>query len=145
MNDLTFLLDRLYGEILDVYNEQNCNRFLDGRKSPCKKEPPSGMDLVESEKDYSLVANVPGMTKDDISLELKDGMLTISCSKNAETSKGGDGKIIYRGRQSVSFKKSYYLSDKIDLDKIEASVENGVLSIRLPKMPEKMARKIEVK
>ena len=90
-------------------------------------------DVVENENDFTLTADLPGFNKEDIKIEIDDGVLTINAERNDETEKTEKGgKVIYKERSYGSYKRSFSLAD-IEEDGIKAKYENGVLSLTLPK------------
>ena len=99
------------------------------------------MDVTENEKAYQVKADVPGYNKEDIKLSLENNMLTIEGQQKAEN-KEEKKNYLRRERYYSSFKKSVPIYDDIDVDKIKASIKNGILELTLPK---KEVKKIEVK
>jgi len=90
-------------------------------------------DVKEGEKNYELAVEVPGFNKDQISLSLDDGYLTISAHENKNNDvKDNNGKYIRKERFSGSYERSFYVGD-IKEDEIDAQLNNGVLTITLPK------------
>ncbi len=100
----------------------------------------------EDDKAYYIEADLPGVKKEDIQLDIKDNILTISGERKL---KKEVKKEDYYKVESVygKFERSFTLPDDVDVDKIEAKSEDGVLEITLPKKVEekKQAKKIEVK
>ena len=89
------------------------------------------VDIRETEKEFILDADLPGIKKDQINMEVNDDQLTISVveDENKETKKEG---YIYRERRYGTISRSFPLTN-IDADKITAAFENGMLSVTLPK------------
>ena len=78
------------------------------------------------------------MKKDDVSVELKDGYLTITAKKNVDNDKKNkEGKYIRRERYSGEMSRSFYVGEDMKEDDIHASFEDGILTLQLPKMEEK--------
>ena len=104
------------------------------------------VDIVERDKDYQLIAELPGMEEKDIELKLTRDMMSIKGEKKEE--KEEKKKDYYLSeRRYGAFQRSFPLPDGVDSDKVEATFKKGVLTIILPKRPEavKSERKIEVK
>lgn len=103
------------------------------------------MDVTEDEKAYQIKTDVPGFNKEDIKLSLENNILTIEGEQKAEE-KEEKKNYIRRERRYSSFKKSVQIYDDIDIDKINASMKNGILELTLPKIQAKKieAKKIEV-
>jgi HSP20 family protein len=90
------------------------------------------VDLVEKEKEYEITAELPGIDAGDIDVKLANGILTIKGEKKEE--KEEKKKDYYLSeRRFGSFQRTFQLPDGVVEDKIEASFDNGVLTIRMPK------------
>jgi len=101
------------------------------------------MDLVETEDSLVLRADLPGMEREDIDVEVKDGVLTVSGERKAEHEAKGEG--YHRVERSFGgFSRSLGLPRPTDPSAVEASFERGVLEVRLPKPVERKATRIEV-
>lgn len=94
-------------------------------------------DVKENEHDYELSVEVPGIEKENISLALDDGYLTISAHKESnEETKDHKDRYLRKERFSGSYQRSFYVGD-VDQESINAKMENGVLIINVPKETEK--------
>ncbi len=103
------------------------------------------VDITETEKEIIVTANVPGVSPEDISVEVSDGILSISGQINKEHKEESKDKKYYRfERESGSFSRSFSLPTKVDEKNIEAETKNGVLLVKLPKIKEEK-KKIQVK
>ena len=106
-------------------------------------------DIKENDNDYELTMNLPGVKKEDVTAELKDGYLTIHATSNQnKDEKDEDGKYIRRERYSGSCNRSFYVGDAITEEDIKANFENGTLKMTIPKkeakaVPEKKFNSIE--
>lgn len=101
------------------------------------------MDLVERGDHLVLRADLPGMSDDDIAIEVKDGVLTLSGERKAENEEKADG--YYRVERSFGrFTRTLALPDGIDPDKITADFDRGVLEVKVPKPEERKAHRIEI-
>ena len=104
-------------------------------------------DIYEKGGDYHIDMDVPGFNKDEISVSTKDGYLTITAEKKEENNEEDKEKnYIRRERTYGKYERSFYLGD-LDEDKIDASFENGMLKIVVPKKEEAQDTKkmIEIK
>ncbi len=105
------------------------------------------VDIRETEKSFILDAEIPGLTKDQVTVEIKDNALVIRGDKRDEKQK--DGKYNVREIKRSSFIRSFMLPEDIDSDKINAKFENGMLEIDVPKkIPtpvQPSVKKIEIK
>jgi HSP20 family protein len=101
------------------------------------------VDVLESKDAYLIRAELPGMKKEDFSLEVKDGVLTLSGERNAE--KPAEG-VQYRSVERVSgkFVRSFSLPKTVNHDGIEATYKDGILEVRVPKAEEAKPRQITI-
>lgn len=102
------------------------------------------VDLVEHDDHLELKAELPGLSRDDVKVELNNGVLTISGEKKEEYEKK-DRNIYICERSFGSFHRSFQLPVQVDASKIDAQFKNGLLTIRLPKVEEAKPKKIEIK
>jgi HSP20 family protein len=101
------------------------------------------MDLVESEEHFVLRADLPGLSEEDVKLEVSDGVLTVSGERTAEHETRKDG--FYRlERASGSFARSLTLPEGVDASAISASFDRGVLEVRIPKPAERKPQRVEI-
>jgi HSP20 family protein len=101
------------------------------------------VDLVEAEDHFVLKADLPGLSEDDVSIEVQDGTLTISGERPAEHEASERGW--YRIERSFgSFSRSLTMPDGVDPDAISARFERGVLEVRIPKPAERKPRRVEI-
>lgn len=90
-------------------------------------------DIKDTGDSYLLEAELPGFNKEDISLDLKDGILTITATHVEQAEEGGEqGSYIRRERRVGSFQRSFDVTG-IDERGITAAYQNGVLAVTLPK------------
>lgn len=107
-----------------------------------RKEQHMKCDIYEKGGDYHIEMDIPGFKKDEISVEIKDGYLKITAEKNSENNEQDEEKnYIRRERTYGKYERSFYLGD-LDEDKINASFENGILKIVVPKKEEKDTKKV---
>lgn len=104
-------------------------------------------DVKETEKDYILDVDLPGFRKEDVNLNLENGYLTISAKREHKVdNENRKENFVRRERSFGQFSRSFYVGD-VEQDEIEAHLENGILTIKLPKEEEKKAKsnRIEIK
>lgn len=89
-------------------------------------------DIIETDKEYILKVEVPGVDKKNITLDFNNQYLTLSVNQKEEKEETSEHKFIRKERSSYSYSRSYYL-DKADEDSIKAKLENGVLHITVAK------------
>lgn len=101
------------------------------------------MDLVETEDHLILRADLPGLDSEDVNIEVKDSVLTVSGERKAEHEEKTDG--FYRVERAFgTFSRSMSLPNRIDADRITASFEKGVLEVRIPKPEERKPHRVEI-
>lgn len=92
-------------------------------------------DLRETDKEFVVEAELPGMDEKDVNVTLTNGVLTIKGEKKSEREEKKDDYHLME-RSYGSFHRSFRLGDSVDPDKVTASFEKGVLKVSLPKRPE---------
>ena len=91
-------------------------------------------DVKETKTGYELEIELPGVKKEDVKAELKDGYLTISAEKSLEKGKENkQGKMLRQERYSGVMQRSFYVGEHLTEEDVKASYENGVLHIKFPK------------
>ena len=101
------------------------------------------VDILESRDSYLIRAELPGMKKEDISVEFKEGALTLSGDKKFE--EPAEGVTYHRSeRVSGKFARSFYLPQTIKQDGISASFRDGILEIHVPKADEAKPKQIAI-
>jgi len=118
------------------------NTLFEDRSAPPQRWVPA-MDLVEADDHFVLKADLPGLSEEDVSLEVRDNALTISGERKAEHESRERGW--YRVERSFGrFSRSLSLPDGIDPDAIAASFDRGVLSVTIPKPEQRKPRRIQI-
>ncbi len=101
------------------------------------------VDIFETERELTLLADLPGVKAKDLKIDLNDNVLTLTAD---ETALEGPGeKDVIREYRTGSYYRQFSLSDTIDQSKIEAVLKDGVLRLTLPKVEAMTPRKISVK
>ena len=120
------------------------NDFFDNDWMAKANATAPAINVIESDKDYKVEVAAPGMTKDDFNIHLsEDNELVISMEKKNETKEEDkeNKKYLRREFSYSKFQQSLVLPDDVEKDKIGAAVNNGVLTIDLPKrQPEEKAK-----
>lgn len=102
------------------------------------------MDVVENDREIAIRIDLPGIKPEDVKVELEDNVLTVSGEVGDTIEKEGD-RYHYRERNYGSFQRSLRLPSTVDTDKVDASFDNGVLNIVLPKLPQAQPKQISIK
>jgi HSP20 family protein len=123
------------------------DRLFDSSFAPAFRAPGSSsrwapaLDLYQDKDQFTVVAELPGLKKEDIELSLHDGVLTISGERKQEK-KGEEG---YRSERFFGhFQRSITLPASVDGNKVKATYQDGILKIVLPKAEEAKPKQIEV-
>jgi len=99
------------------------------------------VEISETEKEYRVSADVPGLEEKDVEVLFSDGVLTIRGEKKSEVE---DKERQFNERFYGSFERQIPFGDEIEEDKVEASFKNGVLTVKLPYREEARPRTINV-
>jgi HSP20 family protein len=128
----TGLFDRFFNdlELPDIFGEE-------GMVVPA-------FDVSETEKEYMITGEIPGMDVKDLDITLLDGILTITGEKKKETE---DKEENYHRieRHYGSFQRNFRLPAKVKTDKLDATYKDGVLKLTIPKAEVTKPKKIEIK
>jgi len=126
----------LFGDVESVFNQ-----FFDHPEKPAFRPH---WDIVETTDGFCVSIELPGVSPGDVNVEVEEGVLTISGEKKIDRSSENQTVHCFE-RRSGEFKRSVEFSTPVDLDKIEASFNNGLLFVSIPKSEKVIPRKIEVK
>jgi HSP20 family protein len=136
-------------ELNSIQNEMNrlFNTFFDaptpGNGTLAQRRWIPAMDLLETDDDLVLRADLPGLSEDDVNIEVEDNVLTITGERKAEHEERKEG--YYRvERASGSFTRSLTLPEGIDPEKVRANFDRGVLEVRIPKPEQRKPRKVTI-
>ena len=98
------------------------------------------VDIYEEDDKLVVLADLPGVTKDGLSIQVEQGILTIDGRVQRDT----PGRVLAREFTLTPFFRQFRITEAIDAEKIRASLRNGVLRLELPKAEEAKPRKIPV-
>lgn len=116
-----------FDRLFDIFDEP----FLTNFKAPDFK-----VDVKDNGDSYDLMAELPGLKKENISLSYKNNYLTIATKQDEnEDQKDEKGNYVRRERRTSSMSRSFYI-DSIDETKCQAAYKDGVLSVHMPKKTE---------
>ena len=123
-------MNRLFNAFFDTPSSSGGN----GGAGTVRRWLPA-MDLVETDEHFVLRADLPGLSQEDVEIELEDNVLTVS----------GERKGFYRMERSFGqFRRSLTLPDGVDPDGIAARFDKGVLEVRIPKPEERKPRRVAI-
>ena len=115
--------------------------FFEPAESSSIWAPPT--DIVESETAVEIVADLPGVKQEEIELKVEKGTLTLKAERKAPEKT--ENACACGERPYGVFERSFTLGDELDVEKISATYEAGVLRVTVPKKPAVQPRRIEVK
>ena len=130
--------DRLQDEITTLFNWNYPEKrgLFDRSLSPA-------VDLVENENEIILVCDLPGIKKDDLDLSISRNVITIKGEKKNELKK--DGRKTFRNETwSGAFLRTISLPETVDPEKVDASMKDGVLTVKVARREEVKPRQISV-
>ena len=102
------------------------------------------VNVYEYDDKVGIVAEIPGLNKKQLNVEVEDGVLTISGDKHSTFEDEG-AKVLRRELKQSSFKRSFELGEQLDGDNIAANFKDGVLSVSIPKVVPEKPKKTYVK
>lgn len=120
------------GRVASGFREESHNHRM---------QPP--VNIYEMDNDFYIEVMAPGVNKEDIKLQVADKMLTIAYEKN-EPAKETTGKMLRNEFAVKSFKRSFTLGETVDAEKINASYDQGILKVTLPKKELAKPQQIEI-
>jgi HSP20 family protein len=124
-------MNRLFNAAFDTPSGSQARRWA----------PP--MDLLETEDQFVLRADLPGMGESDVKIELEDNVLTLSGERRSEHEANGEG--FHRVERAFgSFSRSLTLPKGVDPEGVVAGFDRGVLEVRIPKPEQRKPRRIEI-
>jgi HSP20 family protein len=137
--DPTRELDSLQSEFNRLFDSFIGN----GRSEVRARRWVPAVDLVETDESLVLRADLPGLEKDDVAIEVKDSVLTLSGERRAEHEDKAEG--YYRVERSFGrFSRSLTLPQGVEPDSIDAQFTDGVLEIRIPKPEERKPHRVAI-
>ena len=103
------------------------------------------VNVYEYDDKVGIIAEIPGLDKKDLDVEVEDGVLTISGEKSHGKFDEAKAKVLRRELKHSSFKRQFTLGELLDGKNINASFDDGILSIEIPKVEPKLPKKHTVK
>ena len=107
--------------------------------------PKIKIDVTENDSAYTVRAEIPGVKKEDVKVQVEGNRVSISCETKQEKEQKEGERVIYRECNQGSSYRTFTLGSDVDDTKAEAKYENGTLELTLPKKEGKTAKRIEVK
>ncbi len=107
--------------------------------------PQIKIDVTENDAAYTVRAEIPGVKKEDVKVQVEGNRVSISCETKQEKEEKEGERVIYRECNQGSSYRTFTVGSEVDDTKAEAKYENGTLELTLPKKEGKTAKRIEVK
>lgn len=101
-------------------------------------------DVAETGADFWITAELPGVSLENVQLTIDDGVLTLTAQKRSSAD-GNDRTYHHLERRHGTFSRAFRLPQAVDRDRVEATMKDGVLSVRLPKAEHARSRRIPVR
>ena len=132
--------------LFDQFNREINRFFYNTRAQSAANEEHNwapAVDIREEDKRYLLIADIPGVKRDDVEITLEDGVLTVKGERASETGETREG---FRRKERIhgTFMRQFTLPDTVNADNISAAVNDGVLEIEIPKQDKPEPKKISV-
>ncbi len=133
--------------VWDVFND--LDNVFEGFLRPTRRNVEGGalvpaIDVSETDHEYLVKAELPGINKEDLEITIQDGVLTINAETRYENEHKEGGRVIRQERRYGKFIRSMRLGNEVDKERVEADYKDGVLALRLPKAEAVKPKKIEV-
>ena len=137
---ITPTYNRLAGDPLAMFDQFFGN--AGSRHASLMRAPET--DVVETEREIRVQVEMPGLKRENIEVDVENNVLTIRGEKREERTEGQEGRYHLAERRWGTFARSFVLPRDVDADNIQASFEDGVLTVRIPKSEKARRRKIDV-
>ncbi len=102
------------------------------------------VNVYEYDDKVGIIAEIPGLNKKQLSVDVEDGVLTISGDKHSSFDNDG-AKVLRRELKQSSFKRQFELGELLDGDNVSANFKDGILSVSIPKIEPETPKKHSVK
>jgi HSP20 family protein len=106
--------------------------------------PQIRIDLSESDKDYTVKAEIPGVKKEDIDVRIDGNQVTISAEVKQDKEEKKDGRLLRSERRYGYASRSFMLDNTVDQSAADAKYSNGVLELKLPKKAPSSAKRLTI-
>ena len=131
------MFDEIVGKSFPQINEQVGVNPFQGTAYP-------KVNVYEYDTKIGVIAEIPGLDKKDLNIEVEEGVLTVSGDKSHGFDEG-EAKVLRRELKHSSFKRQFTLGEQLDGDNISANFKDGILSIEIPKVEPALPKKNIVK
>lgn len=111
----------------------------DSREATTQSRPRAispACDILESADEYLIMAEMPGVERDAVEIQMDRSRLTIEATRMMDADRQAEG--------SIAYSRAFEIPDTVDVGNVDAKMDNGVLSVHLPKAPQARVRRINV-
>jgi HSP20 family protein len=133
-----------YNPFDELFNEFSKGFFVRPFAMPEGAEPKMKLDVKEDEKAYTVRADIPGVKKEDIQIDVDANAVTVRAEVKQEKEQKKDEKVIYSERTYGMVSRSFSLPAEVDANGAKAEYKDGVLNLVLPKKAGAQARRLSV-
>jgi HSP20 family protein len=134
-----------FGDLPRIQRELEKSVFGGGRARERASEFAPAVDVHEDNDAVSLSAELPGVKREDMDIQVDGNVLTLRGERKFESEQTEGRRFHLIERSYGKFSRQFHLSSNLDATKIDAQLADGVLTVRLPKKQEQKPRKIEVR
>ncbi|NMB10041.1 MAG: Hsp20 family protein [Tissierellia bacterium] len=136
-------INRGFNDFYNMMDNFFTDSFMPSKISEGETFP---INVSELDKKYEIIAEIPGVEKEDINIEVEDGKISIDVAKNESLDKSDEEKNYIHREIKTSRKRRVLYFENIDEDNLEARLENGILKIDIPKKENsEKVKKVEIK
>jgi HSP20 family protein len=130
---------------LQTSNRQDNRQVQAGSDNQSREQPfvVPPVDVFENESGITLLADLPGVSRDRLTIRVDGDSLVIE--GNAETAEPGGMELLYGEAHYAAYRRQFTLSRELDAQRIEANLKDGVLRLSIPKLEEAKPRRVEVR
>lgn len=108
------------------------------------RSPPMAVDIVEHDETFVVTADLPGFDSDEVDVQVTDHTLRIDADHEETTEAESEGRYLRRERRRESMRRSVRLPSDVDADSVTATMNNGALTVTLPKETAEEAHEIDI-
>jgi HSP20 family protein len=130
--DLLTSMENINREINNFFKKQELPQMIQGSLASNHFIPP--VDITETDNDYTVEIDIPGMKAEDLTIEIIDNMLIVQGIKSVENRDNEAKGIIRTERSYGKFHRTLRFAHRINFEKVKAKIDNGVLKIKLEKV-----------
>lgn len=144
-------MDRMFDDLFDDFSWPFGRRMKRPLGLVIKENEPIFRTPLANIKDlkdhFEISAELPGLEKNNIELTIRDDVMEIKGEHKQETKEEKEGQLVRREYHSSSYYRAFNLPENIDKDKIDANLDKGILTVKIPKVtpPKPEKKKIEIK